>query len=136
MDENGELGEEFTPNPRHVPSPLARGWAAPTTKLERILQLALAGHLPGEQLDREFASADVVIFSRPEGGIFLAPAGAGGRLAYAFTDAGKATASGHTAHGVIRGVELAEALPEGVRIALNPGSEVSVTLDPADIRST
>ncbi|CAM3527855.1 type VII secretion system-associated protein [Occultella aeris] len=135
-DENGELSEGFTPNPRYVPSPLARGWAAPVSKLERVLQLALAGHVPGEQMDREFASADVVILSRPEGGIFLAPAADGGRLAYAFTDAGKATASGYTEHSVIRGMELAEALPEGVRIALNPGSEVSVIIDPADIRST
>ncbi|MBZ2196568.1 type VII secretion system-associated protein [Occultella gossypii] len=135
-DENGELSEEFTPNPRYVPSPLARGWATPATKLERVLQLVLAGHAPGEQMDREFASAEVVIFSRPEGGIFLAPAGDGSRLAYAFTDADKATASGHAEHSVILGSQLAAALPEGVRIALNPGSEVSAIIDPADIRST
>lgn len=138
-DENGELIEEFTPNPRYVPSPLARGWAEPATKLERVLQLVLAGHAPSEQLEREFASAEVVVFSRPGGGIFLAPAQDGGRLTYAFTDADKATATatatGYAEHDVIRGIQLAEALPEGVRIALNPGSEVSAIIDPSDITS-
>ncbi|WP_408897607.1 type VII secretion system-associated protein [Nocardioides sp. R1-1] len=132
-DENGELSEEFTPNPRYVPSPQARGWAAPTTKLERVLQLVLAGHAPDEQLERELAGADVFIFSRPEGGIFLAPAADGGRLAYAFTDPEKAVAAGYPEHTAIRGDRLAAALPEGARIALNPGSEVSAVIDPADI---
>jgi hypothetical protein len=134
-DENGELSGEFTPNPRYVPSPPARGWPVPASKLERVLQLVRAGHAPGEQLDREFAASDVFVYSRPEGGIFVAPDGDDGRLAYAFTDAAKATASGYAEHTVIRGDQLAAALPEGVRIGLNPGSEVSVIIDPADITS-
>lgn len=132
-DEAGELSGDFTPNPRYVPSPAARGWPVPTTKLERMLQLARAGHATSEQLDHEFADADVVIFSRPEGGLFLAPAKDGGRLAYAFTDTAKAAASGYTDLTTIRGREYAESLPEGVRIALNPGSEVALVIDPADI---
>lgn len=132
-DENGELVEEFTPNPRYVPSPLARGWAVPATKLERVLQLVLAGHAPGAQLEQEFAAADIVVFSRPEGGIFVAPAQDGGRLAYAFTDVEKATAAGHSEHDVLSGIQLAEALPGDVRIALNPGSAVSAIIDPADL---
>lgn len=132
-DEAGELIEEFTPNPRYVPSPHARGWPAPTTQLERVLQLARAGHITSKQLDQEFAATDVVIFSRPGGGIFLAPAKDGGRLAYAFTDAEKAAASGHTDLTTIRGREYAELLPEGVRIALNPGTDVAIVIDPADI---
>jgi hypothetical protein len=132
-DEAGELSEDFTPNPRYVPSPPARGWPAPTTKLERVLQLARAGHATSEQLDQEFAASDVVIFSRPEGGIFLAAAKDGGRLAYAFTDKAKAAASGYSDLTTIRGREYAESLPEGVRIALNPGTEVALVIDPADI---
>jgi len=132
-DEAGALSEEFTPNPRYVPSPDARGWPAPTTKLERVLQLARAGHVASEQLDREFADADVVIFSRPEGGIFLASAKDGGRLAYAFTDKEKAAISGYSDLTTIRGREYAESLPEGVRIAINPGTEVALVIDPADI---
>lgn len=134
-DDRGELSGEFTPNPRYVPSPPARGWPVPASKLERVLQLVRAGHAPGEELDREFASSDVFVYSRPEGGIFVAPDGDDGRLAYAFTDAAKATASGYTDHAAIRGDQLAAALPAGVRIALNPGSEVSVIIDPADITS-
>ncbi|GGD89979.1 hypothetical protein GCM10007269_35720 [Microbacterium murale] len=132
-DEAGELSGDFTPNPRYVPSPAARGWVTPTTKLERVLQLARAGHATSEQLDQEFAAADVVIFSRPEGGLFLAAAKDGGRLAYAFTDVEKAATSGYTDFTTIRGREYAESLPEGVRIALNPGSEVALVIEPADI---
>ena len=131
-DENGELGEDFTPNPRYVPSPPARGWPAPQSKLERVLQLVRAGHAPGEQLDGEFAVSEVFVYSRPEGGIFVAPEGDGG-LVYAFTDAEKAASSGYPEHAAMSGRELAAALPEGVRIGLNPGSPVSVVIDPADI---
>ena len=134
-DDRGELSGEFTPNPRYVPSPPARGWAVPGSKLERVLQLVRAGHAPGEDLDREFASSEVFVYSRPEGGIFVAPDGDDGRLAYAFTDQAKAMASGYTDYAAIRGDQLAAALPAGVRIALNPGSEVSVIIDPADIAS-
>ena len=132
-DDRGELSGEFTPNPRYVPSPPARGWPVPASKLERVLQLVRAGHAPGEELDREFASSDVFVYSRPEGGIFVAPESDDAGIAYAFTDAAKAAASGYSEHVAIRGDQLAAALPAGVRIAVNPGSEVSVIIDPADI---
>lgn len=133
VDEKGELIAEFTPNPRYLPTPQARGWTRPTTPLERALQLLLSGYISDEQMAREFASAEVFVFSRPEGGLFLAPAEDGGQLVYAFTDADKAAASGHTENRGTLGSELATALPEGVRIALNPGHEVSAILEPADI---
>lgn len=132
-DDAGELSGEFTPNPRYVPSPIARGWPVPATKLERMLQLARAGHATSAQLDQEFATADIVIFSRPDGGVFLVPAKDSGRLAYAFTDAEKAAASGHTDLATVRGREYAESLPDGVRIALNPGTDAALVIDPLDI---
>jgi hypothetical protein len=134
-DEKGELSDDFTPNPRYLPTPQARGWDEPLTVLERVLQLVLSGYLPEAQLAREFVSAEVFIFSRPDGGIFLAPAQDGSQLVYAYTDADKATASGFAEHRVIAGSELAAALPDGVRIALNPGSAVSAIIEPADVTS-
>jgi len=130
---SGELSEEFTPNPRYRPTPQARGWSEPLSPLERVLQLVLAGYLPDDQLVRAFASAEVFVFDRPEGGLFLAPAQDGGRLLYAFTDASKATASGHAGHVAIRGSEVAAALPDGAKIALNPGSHVSSLVEPSEI---
>ncbi|PMX27918.1 hypothetical protein C1Y26_35105, partial [Pseudomonas sp. MPR-R2A7] len=62
-DEDGELSGEFIPNPRYVPSPPARGWPDPASPLERVLQLVLAGHAAGEQLNRAFASSDVYVYS-------------------------------------------------------------------------
>jgi hypothetical protein len=134
-DENGDLSSDFTPNPRYLPTPQARGWTQPTSTLERTLQLLLSGYVTDEQMAREFASAEVFVFSRPEGGLFLAPAQDGGQLVYAFTDADKAAASGYTDNSTMLGSQLATALPEGVRIALNPGHEVSAILDPSDIAS-
>lgn len=133
-DEKGELSGEFTPNPRYLPTPQARGWDEPVTLLERVLQLVLSGYLPDAQLAREFATAEVFIFSGPDGGIFLAPAAQdGGRLVYAYTDAGKAAASGYAEHRSITGAELAAAVPDDVRIALNAGSTVSAIVEPADV---
>ena len=134
-DENGELNDEFMPNPRYIPTPQARGWAQPTTVLERVLQLRLSGYAPQEMLAREFAASEVVIYSRPEGGIFLAPAQDGGQVVYAFTDADKASSSGYAEHDSIRGDQLAQAIPGDVRIALNPGLEVSAIIDPAEVAS-
>lgn len=132
-DESGELSDEFTPNPRYLPTPQARGWSQPGSALERVLQLVLSGYLPDERLAQEFASADVFVFSRAEGGFFVAPAQDGGRLVYAYTDAEKAAAAGHAENASIRGSELAAALPEGVRIALNAGEHVSAIVDPAGV---
>ncbi len=135
-DEKGQLSEDFTPNPQYRPTPQARGWNEPQTKLEHVLQLVLAGYLPDEQLTREFASADVFVFSRPGGGIFLAPAEDGGdQLVYAYTDTEKAIASGYAEHTSMRGSDLAAALPAEVRIALNAGSRVSAILVPSDVVS-
>jgi len=132
-DENGELSAEFTPNPRYAPTPQARGWAAPTSSLERVLQLALSGYASVDQLHREFAAADVVVFSGPEEGLFLAPAADGGQVVYAYTDAGKAAGSGYADHRAVPGAELAASLPDGVRIVVNPGSAVSTVIRPEDV---
>lgn len=132
-DEKGELTDEFTPNARYLPTPQARGWEEPLSILERVLQLVLSGYLPEAQLPQEFAAAEVFVFDGPNGALFFAPAQDAGRLVYAYTDAQKAAASGYAEHRTTTGSELAAALPEDVRIALNPGSPVSAVLQPADV---
>jgi hypothetical protein len=135
-DEKGEISADFVPNPRYRPTPQARGWEEPATRLERVLQLVLSGYMPDAQLASEFAQAEVYIFSNTDGGIFLAPAQDGGRLVYAYTDASKAADSGYTERRATTGAELAEALPPGVRIALNVGSPVSAIIQPEDVTAT
>lgn len=132
-DEKGELSGDFTPNPRYLPTPQARGWDEPVTPLERVLQLVLSGYLPDAELGRVFASAEVFIFSGPDGGIFLAPAQDGGQLVYAYSDAVKAAASGYAEHRALTGSELAASLPAGARIAVNAGSHVSAIIEPGDV---
>lgn len=132
-DEKGELTDDFTPNPRYLPTPQARGWAEPLSKLERVLQLVLSGYLPEPQLVQEFASAEVFVFDGPDGALFLAPAQDAGRLVYAYTDAQKAAASGYADHRAVAGSDLAAAIPGDARIALNPGSAVSAIIRPAEV---
>lgn len=134
-DENGELGGDFMPNPRYLPTPQARGWEEPSTPLERVLQLVLCGYLADDRLPAQFARSEVFIYSRDEGGIFLAPAKDGGQVAYAFTDAAKADASGYARHEAVSGDDFAAALPDGVRIALNPGAHVSAIIRPSEVRA-
>lgn len=121
-DENGELSGDFVPNPNYLPTPQARGWHAPTTALERVLQLVLSGYLPDEALAGEVGQAEVFVFDRADGGIFVAPAEDGGQVVYAYTDPARAAATGYAEHRAVKGAELAAALPPDVRIALNAGS--------------
>lgn len=132
-DAEGNLGEDFTPNPDYLPTPQARGWTEPSSPLERVLQLVLCGYLPDGKLADEFGASTVFTYGRPDDGIFLAPAQDGSRLAYAFTDAAKAAASGYAEHQEITGSDLAAALPEDVRIALNPGEHVSAIILPSEV---
>lgn len=129
-DAGGELSGAFVPNPRYAATPRARGWSPPTSELEDTLQLTASGYASEEQLERAFATADVIIYSRPEGGIFLAPARDHGQLVYAYTNSAKASASGWPHLVTIGGAALAASLPEGVRIALDPGSTPSGIIDP------
>ncbi|MFT3799074.1 type VII secretion system-associated protein [Microbacterium sp.] len=135
-DEAGEIGSEFMPNPRYRPTPQARGWVEPTTALERTLQLVLTGYLPSERLYREFAGAEVIVFDRDGGGFFVAPALDGGEVVYSYSDAARARASGHPDNRVVKGGELARALPDGVRIVLNPGEPASAVLEPSEVLSS
>lgn len=134
-DEHGEIDGAFVNNPRYSPTPQARGWAEPLTQLERVLQLVLAGYLPDKRLAQEFSQSEVFIFSRREGGLFLAPAQDGGQLVYVYTDAIRAVSAGHEESRATTGARLAASLPPGVRIALNPGSTVSAILQPEDVAS-
>jgi hypothetical protein len=131
--EAGELSEDFTPNPNYIPSPVARGWSRPASELENTLQVVVSGHAPYEHLVRDFAAASVFVFTRPEQGLFVAPAQDGGRLVYAYTDELKAKASGYSDVTAMAGRDLVPLLPEDVKIALNPGAEVSAIIDPAGV---
>jgi hypothetical protein len=50
VDADGEVVEEFHPNPEYRPSPTALRLPAPQTELEGLLQRVLAGHRPSSEL--------------------------------------------------------------------------------------
>jgi hypothetical protein len=81
----GEIESRFAANDAYRPSPTALGWPEPTTALERIIQLAKAGHRPIQDLPAAVLDATLLIFQPTEaeigkGGLVAFPDQYSGRL--------------------------------------------------------
>ncbi|HJP75617.1 MAG TPA: type VII secretion system-associated protein [Pseudonocardiaceae bacterium] len=58
----GEIESRFAANDTYRPSPRALGWPEPTTQLERMIQLAKAGHRPARELPAAVLDATLLIY--------------------------------------------------------------------------
>jgi hypothetical protein len=86
VDESGEIGEEFTPNPNYRPSPIALGFAAPANVLEEAMQKAVTGH--GGAGDVRAALRDATVFTPftpGRDGLIVLDQGLGRSVVHAFT---------------------------------------------------
>jgi len=73
----GEVESRFAANNTYRPSPRALGWPEPTTELERMIQLAKAGHRPTRDLPAVVLDATLLIYQPHDD-----PGGEGGLVAF------------------------------------------------------
>lgn len=58
----GEIESRFAANDTYRPSPRALGWPEPTTQLERMIQLAKAGHRLAQELPAAVLDATLLVY--------------------------------------------------------------------------
>ncbi|WP_246338319.1 MULTISPECIES: type VII secretion system-associated protein [Streptomyces] len=129
-DDNGQLTEEFRPNPRYRPSPQARGMKAPTDRLEAAIQLAATGYISDG--DMQAALLGSVVYTAPDS--------PGLRSTEPFTVA-IYTSPVHAPSDVpeVQRVlfrDVLTGLPDHAIVKLNPQSPVSAEVAVTDIRRT
>jgi hypothetical protein len=66
VDEKGEIGDEFTPNPDYLPTAFALGFPVPANELEIALQNAATGHGGADDVRAALLEATVFTPRLPE----------------------------------------------------------------------
>ena len=132
VDDRGQVGQEFTPNPNYRPSPLGAGFREPRSQLEADLQLAATGYRAMGEVLGELLDATLHTYARPDGAIFVADDG-GDRLLQVFTDEDAVKATGWPDVQALTGLQAVEQLPEGVDLLVNPGVPPTLRLPRAEL---
>lgn len=130
VDERGEVTDDWQPNPRHRPTPAARGLPRPENPLEDLLQRVATGWASQAALVEALRDAEVlVVGGRPDGAVFVTEGPDGARSVWAFTS--EARARERVADRPLQAVpvrRLARSLPPDADLELNPGSGFGVRI--------
>jgi hypothetical protein len=136
----GEIEEHrYAENDTYLPSPRALGWPEPTTPLERIIQLAKAGHRPARDLPAAvldatllvYAPADLTTGAIPQWGLTGVPDPQTGRLVVPACTSAEHVPPHWPAWWPMRGSEVVPLLA-GQPLAINPDGPVSAII-PAEL---
>ena len=129
VDEAGRLGEEFAKNPRYRPTPQALRLPQPTDELDALAQRVATGWAPQSDFVGELARSTLWLMAGPALAVFVVDEGGGRRSVWVFT---------HRSHAERRvpgqellqlsPAEIAEAIPRGVDLVVNPGAPASVRI--------
>ncbi|GAA4622898.1 hypothetical protein GCM10023196_016930 [Actinoallomurus vinaceus] len=122
---------EWRDNEDYRPSPSALGWPEPIDDVDEAVQLAATGYGPGEAVVEALAALpEAAVFVTPEGDPLPATAPDGRtRVVPVFTSPAYLQAAGRLAFEVMGVGELADRLPAGHVLYLNPSAPVSMTVD-------
>ncbi|MFE6054946.1 type VII secretion system-associated protein [Kitasatospora sp. NPDC056446] len=133
----GEAGvvEEFEPNEEYRPSPTAHGWPPPTDPVDAAVQLSATGYGPPEDVYRALAAGPLAVAADGDGGPGSVGLPDGQWVVPVFSDRSWLAAAGDPLHLVLGAAELADLLPPGHRIVLNPGAPVAMRLEPDLLRA-
>ncbi|MCO6008474.1 type VII secretion system-associated protein [Actinoallomurus purpureus] len=131
----GEL-VEWRDNEDYQPSPSTLGWPEPIDDVDATVQLAATGYGPGEAVVEALAALpEAAVFVTPEGDPLPATAPDGRtRVVPVFTSPAYLHAAGRLAFELMSVRELADRLPAGHVLYLNPSASVSMTVDTAMLR--
>ncbi|MET8946407.1 type VII secretion system-associated protein [Streptomyces sp. NPDC004542] len=121
---------EWQRNPEYVRSPAARGWPRPTDPIDAAVQRAAAGYGLENEVPRLVARAEVAVFVRPDGQPVAAVAPDGSPVVPVYTSQHQLDSGGRLAYEIHAVPDLAEWLPEGHALYLNPSAAVAMRVDP------
>lgn len=132
VDESGEIEDRFSPNDTYRPSPAALGWPAPLSHLERIIQLAKAGHRPASDLPGSVLAATLLVYDPGDGTwdgteLIVLPDPVSGRLVVPACTSEEHVPSDWPAWQAMRGADVVPLL-RGYPLAINPDGPVSAIL--------
>ncbi|MER7077379.1 ADP-ribosylglycohydrolase [Saccharopolyspora kobensis] len=133
VDEQGEITDDFSPNPNYRPSPVALRLPAPTNDVERALQLTTTGYAQGHALLTAMLDAELILFAQPQGtGLFTMEHESGRRQLQVFTSENFLPPN-WTSWQRMTGRQLAGHNPAGIDIQVNPTSPVKARLPAEDL---
>ncbi|MER7012555.1 type VII secretion system-associated protein [Saccharopolyspora sp. NPDC000359] len=133
VDEQGEITDDFSPNPNYRPSPVALRLPAPTNDVERALQLTTTGYAQGHALLTAMLDAELILFAQPQGsGLFTMEHESGRRQLQVFTSEGFLPPNWSTWQRMT-GRQLASHNPTGIDIQVNPTSPVKARVPAEDL---
>ncbi len=133
VDEAGEIGDPFAPNPRYRPTPRGLRLPDPTDRLDALLQEVATGWAAEGQLLAELVDGPVWLLAGPAKQVFVAEDPDGRRVVWLFTDPVHAEQSvGDHELQEMTAPEILEVVPADVDLVVNPGSAVHVRIPCAD----
>jgi hypothetical protein len=136
VDAFGAIESRFAVNDAYRPSPRALGWPEPTTQLERMIQLAKAGHGGARELPAAVLDATLLVYrSRDgrfaEGGLLAFPDRHSGRLVVPACTSVDHVPADWPGWRSVRGSDLLDALG-GCPLVINADGPVSAII-PAEL---
>jgi hypothetical protein len=136
VNEYGEIEDRFAPNDTYRPSPQALGWPTPLTQLERIIQLAKAGHRPVSDLPAAVLDATLLVYDPDDGTwdgtqLIVLPDAQSGRLVVPACTSVEHVPADWPGWRTLVGADCVPLL-RGYPLAINPDGPVSAIL-PAEL---
>jgi hypothetical protein len=137
VDAFGEIEDlHFAPNDTYLPSPKALGWPDPVTELERIIQLAKAGHRRAADLVVTVLAATLLVYDPGDGTwdgtqLIVLPDAQSDRLVVPACTSAEHVPADWPAWQSMRGDDMVPLL-RGYPLAINPDGPVSAIL-PAEL---
>ena len=132
----GEIESRFAANDTYRPSPRALGWPEPTTQLERMIQLAKAGHRAARELPAAVLDATLLVYQPVDGryaadGLLAFPDRYTGRLVVPACTSVDQVPADWPGWRSVRGSEVVDALGE-CPLAINADGPISAII-PAEL---
>ncbi|GAA2350182.1 hypothetical protein GCM10009854_29940 [Saccharopolyspora halophila] len=128
VDEQGEITDDFSPNPNYRPSPVALRLPAPSNDVERALQLTTTGYAQGSALLTAMLDSELILFAQPQGsGLFTVEHESGRRQLQLFTSE-NFLPSNWTTWQRMTGRQLAGCGLSGIDLQVNPTSAVKARM--------
>ncbi|MGW6688110.1 type VII secretion system-associated protein [Streptomyces sp. NPDC054961] len=127
-DAAGEV-VEWQENPEYRPSPESLGWPEPTDALDAAVQLSATGYASADAVSAALARAALAVHTTADGRPVTAAAPDGTPVVPVYSATPHLEVAGRFAYQVLPLTELAELLPAGHELYVNPTAGVAMRIE-------